>query len=102
MTCGHCAHLDEHVRFRTRGELFRAIATIRQAVADGDVEEIDAGPMKGTLPFAALTETGPLDDILLYRFRCPTCGQNYVLGAETYHGGGGGAWHRAAPLASGQ
>jgi hypothetical protein len=99
MTCSRCENLDEHVRFRTRGELFRAIGTIRQAVSDGDIEEIDAGPMKGTLAFSDLSEATPLDDLLLYRFRCPECGQNFVLGAETYHGSSG-SWSKSAPLKS--
>lgn len=87
------------MRFRTRVELFRAIGTVRQAVAGGDIEEIDAGPMKGAIAFNDLSDTGPLDDLLLYRFRCPDCGQNFVLGAETYHGSGG-SWRKSAPLGS--
>jgi hypothetical protein len=99
MTCSRCEYLDENVRFRTRGELFRAIGTVRQALANGDIEEIDAGPMKGLVVFSDLSEGGPLDDLLLYRFRCPDCGQNFTLGAETYHGSGGG-WGKSAPLGS--
>ena len=97
MTRSRCENLDEYVRFRTRGELFRAIGTVRQAVSAGDIEEIDAGPMKGTIAFCDLPDAGPLDDLLLYRFRCPDCAQNFVLGAETYHGSGG-SWGKAAPL----
>ena len=63
MTCGRCEHLDEYVRFRTRGELFRAVGTVRQALTDGDIEEVDAGPMKGAIPFGDLSEVGPLDDV---------------------------------------
>ncbi len=89
--------MDEYVRFRTRGELFRTIDVIRKSVSHGDIEEIDAGPMKGTLAFSELSEKGPLDDLLLYRFRCLECGQNFVLEAETYHGSGG-SWSKSAPL----
>ncbi len=99
MTCSRCENLDECVRFRTRGELFRAVGTIRQAVSDGDLEEIDAGPTKGAIAFSDLSEAGPLDDLLLYRFRCSDCGQNFVLGVETYHGSGG-SWGKSAPLGS--
>lgn len=99
MTCSRCENLDEYVRFKTRGGLFGAIRTVRQAVADGDIEEIDAGSMKGTIAFSDLSDAGPLDDLLLYRFRCPDCGQNFVLGAETYHGSGG-SWGKSAPLGS--
>jgi hypothetical protein len=91
--------MDEYIRFRTPGELFKTVREVREALADGDVEEIDAGPMKGVIPFSDLSEGGPLDDLLLYRFRCRDCGQNFVLGAETYHGGGG-SWSKAAPLSS--
>jgi len=89
--------MNENVRMRTRGELFKAISTIKQAVADGDIEEIDAGPMKGLTDFRDLSEKGPWDDLLVYRFRCPDCGQNYVLSAETWHGSGG-SWGKAVPL----
>lgn len=71
MTCSRCENLDEYVRFRTRGELFRAIGTVRQALVDGDIEEIDAGPMKGMVAFGDLSDAGRLDDLSLYRFRCP-------------------------------
>lgn len=99
MTCDRCQNMDEYVRFRTRGELFKTIGIIRQAVSAGDIEEVDAGPMKGIVAFGDLSETGPLDDLLLYRFQCPDCRQNFMLGAETYHGSGG-SWGRAAPLDS--
>lgn len=99
MTCSRCKYLDEYVRFRTRGDLFRAVSTVRQAVSDADIEEIDAGPMKGMIAFSDLSEGGPLDDLLVYRFRCSACGQNFVLGAETYHGSGG-SWGKAAPFGS--
>lgn len=99
MNCSRCENLNEYVCFRTPGELFRAVRKIRQAVADGDIEEIDAGPMKGATAFRDLSEEGPLDDHMLFRFRCTECGQNFVLGAETYHGSGG-SWGKSAPLGS--
>ena len=97
MTCARCENLAEDVRFRSRGELFRAIETVRQALANGDVVEVDAGPMRGVVAFSDLSDAGPLDDLLLYRFRCPDCGQTFVLGAETYHGSGG-SWGKSEPL----
>ncbi|MER9758272.1 hypothetical protein NKJ46_33985, partial [Mesorhizobium sp. M0166] len=42
----------------------------------------------------ALTN-GPWDDLLLYRFRCTTCAQVFLLSAETYHGSGG-EWAKEA------
>lgn len=97
MTCSRCEEMDEHVRIRTPRELFRTIGVIRKAVSDGDVEEIDPGPMKITLAFNEISEAGPLEDLLLYRFRCSECGQNFELVAETYHGSGG-SWSKAVPL----
>lgn len=99
MTCSRCENLDEYVRFRTRGELFREIGTVRQALVDGDIEEIDAGSMKGMVAFSELSNAGPLDDILLYRFGYPDCGQNFVLGVETYQGSGG-SWGKSESLGS--
>ena len=89
--------MDEYIRFRTPAELFKTAREVREAIADGDIEEIDAGPMKGVIAFNDLSETGSLDDLLLYRFRCRDCGQNFVLGAETYHRSGG-SWSKAEPL----
>ncbi len=89
--------MDEYIRFRTPRQLFKVVGVVRQAVADGDIEEIDAGPMKGGVSFGDLLETGPWDDLLIYRFRCPSCHENYLLGAETYHGCGG-SWGKVPPL----
>ena len=91
--------MDQYVRVRTPGELFKVVRTVRQAVADGDIEEIDAGPMtlKGLIAFDDLSENGPLDDVMNYRFRCPSCGQQFVLGAVAWNGVGG-SWNKAEPL----
>lgn len=97
MTCSRCESLDEVVRIRTPYELFSVVRTVRQALADGDIEEIDAGPMKGRTAFCDLAADGPLDDLLLYRFRCPKCSQNFELSAETYRGSGG-SWRKSTPL----
>jgi len=77
----------------------RAIGTVWQALVDGDIEEIDAGPMKGAVAFSDLSDAAWLDGLLLYRFRYPGCGQNFVLGAETYHGSGS-SWGKSEPLGS--
>jgi hypothetical protein len=100
MTCARCENLDEDVSFRTPGALFRAVDVIRQALSNGDIEEIDAGSMKGTIAFGDLSASGPLDDLLLYRFRCSDCAQNFVLEAVPYRGDGG-SWRKAAPIGSG-
>lgn len=68
-------------------------------MADGDIEDIHAGPMKGTMAFCDLSDAGPFDDVLFYRFRCPDCAQNFVLGAEAYHGSGG-FWGKSTSLGS--
>ena len=89
--------MDQRVLIRTPGELFKVVHIVRQALSDGDIEEIDAGPMKGVVPFDELSEAGPQDDVILYRFRCPSCAENYVLGAVTWNGTGG-SWGKAKPL----
>lgn len=95
MSCFRCENLDEHVSFRTRGELFRAIGVIRRAVFSNAIEEIEVDATKGKMAFGDLSENGPLDDLLLYKFRCRGCGQTFRLEAETYHGSGG-SWERTA------
>lgn len=44
-------------------------------------------------PFLELAKGGPWDDGLAYRFACTACGQEFELGAETYHGRGG-SWSK--------
>ena len=97
MTCPRCENMDQRVPIRTPGELIKVVRTVRQALSDGDIEQIDAGPMAGVIPFNELSEQGPHDDVILYRFQCPSCGQNYVLGAVTWNGTGG-SWDKAQPL----
>ena len=97
MTCEHCQNMDQHVPIRTPSELFKVVRTVRQALSDGDIIQIDAGPMKGIVEFDDLSENGPLDDVVLYRFQCPSCAQNFVLGAVTWNGTGG-SWDKAKPL----
>lgn len=99
MTCARCQNMDQRVPIRTPGELFKVVRTVRQAVSDGDIQQIDAGPMKGVVSFDDLSEAGPQDDVLLYRFRCPSCDQNFVLGAVTWNGTGG-SWDKAQPLST--
>jgi len=99
MTCERCQNMDQHVPIRTPGELFKVVRTVRQALLDGDIEQIDAGPMKGVVAFDDLSEGGPLDDVVLYRFQCQSCGQNFVLGAVTWNGTGG-SWDKAQPLSA--
>lgn len=96
MSCSRCVNLDEDVNFRTRGELFRAIGVIRRAISTNDIEEIEISPTTDNMAFSDLSESGPLDDLLLYRFRCRGCGQTFLLEAETYHGSGG-SWGRSTP-----
>ena len=89
--------MDQRVPIRTPGELFKVVRIVRQALADGNIEQIDAGPMKGVVPFNEFSEAGPQDEVILYRFRCPSCSENYVLGAVTWNGTGG-SWDKAEPL----
>ncbi len=89
--------MDQRVPIRTPSELLKVVRIVRQALSDGDIEQIDAGPMKGVVPFNEISEVGPQDDVILYRFRCPSCAENYVLGAVTWNGTGG-SWGRADPL----
>jgi hypothetical protein len=90
MACDKCAALTTPKPIRSPSELGAAIQTAKRAVSEGILEEVPAGPMAGAIAFSDLQPGGPWDDLVLYKFRCMKCWQQFVLSAEIYHGGGGG------------
>ncbi|HYE42534.1 MAG TPA: hypothetical protein VEA15_03995 [Caulobacteraceae bacterium] len=89
MTCYRCIAFADRRDIRSPDDLNLAIRHARKGLAKG---VLDIVPVDGGLPFEQAGD-GAWDDIVHYRFRCRGCGQAFLLGAETYHGGGG-AWER--------
>lgn len=85
--CERCGHIAQRVAIELPSDLTRILKAVREALNEGVLEDISL-PGSGLVPFAAVSDTGPWDDILSYRFRCAGCGAEYRLSCDTYHGGG--------------
>jgi len=87
--CAQCSAFRARRKILGLQGLSDIIVNAKNAVSEGILREIDAGPMAGTTAFADLNPKGPYDDLLLFKFCCTTCEQEFSLSAETYHGSGG-------------
>ena len=85
--CFACKDLNIEYKINVPSDLRKAIAVARDNLADGTISDITKGGH--CKPFDELVVSGKWDDILLYHFQCNTCGQQFELSAETYHGSGG-------------
>jgi len=85
--CPSCKDLNTEFQIKLPSDLRQAIAVTRDNLADGTISDVTTGG--NCKPFDELVSSGKWDDVLLYRFRCNTCGQLFELSAETYHGAGG-------------
>ena len=85
--CSSCKDLNSEFQIKLPSDLKQAIAVTRDKLADGTISDVTKdGDCK---PFDELVSSGKWDDVLLYHFKCNTCGQLFELSAETYHGSGG-------------
>lgn len=89
MPCANCHDLCIRVRIRSPQDLERAIRIASKNVEDGTVVEIEKPNPQGAVPFSSLAKGGQWDDLVSFRFKCPNCGEEFSLSAETYHGSGG-------------
>jgi len=85
--CSFCKDLNTEFRIKLPSDLKKAIAVTRDNLVDGTISDITTGG--DCKPFDELVSSGKWDDVLLYHFKCNTCGQLFELSAETYHGSGG-------------
>jgi len=83
------------VEIRSPSEFAKAIRIARANLLDGTLDQLPTRDI-GATPILSLAESGPWDDILLYEFRCRSCGAQFRLSAETYHGQGG-SWMPIEP-----
>ncbi len=86
--CERCDELKRPIPIRVPADLTRAIRLVREAIALGVLVQVPL-PSPFSRSFEELQPEGPWDDLLDLRFRCTSCGQEFQLGAETYHGSGG-------------
>ncbi len=90
MSCDRCQDLCVEYRITLPSDLRRAIKIIGDSVNDGTLQEVQLAPKPYcSVPFQDLVTGGAWDDIVSYDFQCYRCGQEFNLGAETYHGRGG-------------
>ena len=85
--CERCKYIAQDFSIEVPSDLTRIIRVTTEALENGIIENITENEDSYT-PFEGLSETGPWDDILNYRFRCRHCGARYELFCDTYHGGG--------------
>ena len=85
--CSSCKDLNSEFQIKLPSDLRKAIAVTRDNLADGTISDVTTGG--NHMPFDELISSGKWDDVLLYHFKCNTCGQLFALSAETYHGSGG-------------
>ena len=88
--CPSCQQLQAEFPIRTPGELAKAIRVVQANIADGTLQPIEQA---GEQPVTSVRPDGPWADVIAYLFRCASCGTQFELSAETYHGSGG-FWRR--------
>ena len=85
--CPSCKDLNTEFQIKLPSDLRKAIAVTRDNLADGTISDVTTHGFYKS--FDELISLGKWDDVLLYHFKCNTCGQLFALSAETYHGSGG-------------
>src|SRR5690606_31847902 len=76
---------------RTPADLVGLLRELKQAVVDGDLEQVrpDPSPFATDSSVEDINDNGPWPDYIELRFRAPSDGSLYKLAVETYHGAGG-------------
>lgn len=86
--CPLCASLNNTVPIQLPSDLKRVIRVVKDSVADGTLSTLDSEAPTFSRPFEERS-TSSWDDYVHYLFACTSCGQRFLLEAETYHGSGG-------------
>ena len=90
IACAKCAELRVEHPVRSPGELRKTISVIRSEIEAGILSEVPADKgIEGSRTSFAQLLGGTSDDVVLCRFRCNSCGQQFRLSCDTYHGSGG-------------
>ena len=93
MTCTRCSDLCITYPIRSPRELDNALGIAGANLRDGTIEEVALPPgtpiLEQKVPFASVAAGTDRPDFVNFRFRCTSCGEEFALVAETYHGSGG-------------
>jgi len=93
MPCEECRELHTH-GFNSRTDLVNALRVAAEEVDRGVLTPVVV--VDRTIPeqvaIGSALQAGALPDVVLYRFRCTICGDNFELAADTDHGSG--EWRR--------
>jgi len=87
--CRKCSELQIISRIDLPGDLQAAIQRAREHLEKEILSLVDEYPHQGVLPFTMLPPEGGWGDVVHYLFECTSCGRQFELFAETYHGSGG-------------
>jgi hypothetical protein len=93
MSCARCSDLCVTFAIRVPADLTKAISIARENIADGTLVEVEppseAVRFEPSVTLAELAAGAKSSDLVNFRFRCTSCGEEFLLDAETYHGSGG-------------
>lgn len=95
MSCERCNDLCVRFDIRSPYQLKQAIKIVNENIVDGTIFEISLG---GRLGFSKLAVDCRWSDVIACRFKCSSCGEEFSLHVETYHGSGG-CWEPVNPEA---
>ena len=89
MSCKNCLDLCVKYKISTPSELQNLIRITKQNITDGTLIEKINTKNYDEISFYDLSERSILRDIISFEFICTSCGEAFLLHAETYHGSGG-------------
>jgi hypothetical protein len=93
MSCEECRELRTH-RFTSRTDLVNALRVAAEEADRGVLAPVAV--VDRTIPeqvaIGSALRAGALPDVVLYRFKCTVCADNFELAADTSHGNG--EWRR--------
>jgi hypothetical protein len=89
MACEKCKDLCVRFDIRHPYQLKQSIKIVRENIEDGTISEIKSKNRISAVTFSELSAGEPWDDIVIYKFRCNSCREKFLLHAETFHGSGG-------------
>ena len=94
MACEECSALIEH-EFRSPDDLIHALRVAAEEASRGVLEPRGQGASPGVAEQEALysaLDSGAMPRSIRYRFRCTTCGDDFILDADVH--AGTGSWMR--------
>jgi hypothetical protein len=93
VACEECGELRTHA-FRSKADLVHALQVAAAEMDRGALERtvVTDRSIPEQVAIRSALSSGALPDVVLYRFKCTVCGDQFALSADTEHGGG--SWIR--------